>query len=79
MKILFFAQSRHIAGCSEYVLKTEGALTQPEWWALLIAAFPGLASQQKTARLARRETYLQSDDVLYPCDEIAVIPPVSGG
>jgi len=79
MKMLFFAQSRQIAGSGEYVLKTEGVLTQPEWWALLIAVFPGLASQQKTTRLARRKTYLQSDELLYPGDEIVVIPPVSGG
>jgi len=79
MKILFFAQSRQAAGCDDCVLKTESVLTQPEFWALLVDAFPGLASQQKTARLARQEAYLQNGDLLRPGDEIAVIPPVSGG
>jgi len=39
---------------------------------MLVEMFPGLAVLQKSARIARRETYL-------PDDEIAVIPPVSGG
>jgi molybdopterin converting factor small subunit len=79
MKILFFAQSRQASGCDEYVLKTDETLTQPEFWALLIEIFPGLAAQQKAARLARQETYLENSDLLHPGDKIAVIPPVSGG
>ena len=52
-------------------------MTDSEFWALLVEAFPGLASHQKTARLARGETYLQKGEWLQPDDEIAVIPPVS--
>ncbi len=79
MKILFFAQSRQAAGGDDYLLEVDRPVTQPEFWALLAEALPGLAAHQKTARLARRETYLQSDELLQPDDEIAVIPPVSGG
>lgn len=79
MKVLFFAQSREAAGCADFVLKTDRALTQSEFWQMLVYALPGLASQQKGARLARRETYLRDDELLQPGDEIAVIPPVSGG
>jgi molybdopterin converting factor subunit 1 len=79
MKVLFFAQSRQAAGCGDYLLKVDRALTQPEFWERLIHVMPGLASQQKTARLARRETYLPDNELLQPGDEIAVIPPVSGG
>lgn len=79
MKVLFFAQSRDVAGCDDYFLKVEKPVTESEFWALLTAAFPALAAHQKTARLARRETYLQKDEWLQPDDEIAVIPPVSGG
>jgi molybdopterin converting factor small subunit len=79
MKVLFFAQSREAAGCDDYILETGKPVTESEFWALLVGAFPGLASLQKTARLARRETYLQQGEWLHPTDEIAVIPPVSGG
>jgi molybdopterin converting factor small subunit len=79
MKVLFFAQAREAAGRGDYILKTKKPVTEPEFWALLIAAFPALAPQQKTARLARGEAYLQKDELLHPNDEVAVIPPVSGG
>jgi molybdopterin converting factor subunit 1 len=79
MKVLFFAQSREIAGSEFCELKTDSPLTQLEFWTLLIGAYPGLARHRKTARLARNETYLQGDELLQPDDEIAIIPPVSGG
>jgi molybdopterin converting factor subunit 1 len=79
MKVLFFAQSRLAAGCAEYRLDVAQGLTAPEFWALLVKALPGLEAWQKTARLARRETYLEVGELLQPGDEIAVIPPVSGG
>jgi len=79
MKVLFFAQSRQAARADHYLLKTDQTLTQPEFWNQLIATFPDLAPLQKTARLARNETYLHAGELLHPNDEIAIIPPVSGG
>jgi len=79
MKVLLFAQARHLTGSSEITLKVDRPQTQPEFWAQLIETFPPLAPLQKSARLARNETYLQPDELLKPGDEIAVIPPVSGG
>jgi len=79
MKVLFFAQSREAAGCDEFQLEVARPLTESEFWALLVKAFPKLASHQKTARLARHETYLLPHELLQPADELAVIPPVSGG
>ncbi len=79
MKIIFYAQSRHAAGCAETELEIDRAIAIPEFWQRLISSFPGLAPLAKTARLARREEYLGPVDLLHPDDEIAVIPPVSGG
>jgi molybdopterin converting factor subunit 1 len=79
MKVLFFAQCRKAAGCDDYVLKVGKPVTESEFWTALVEALPGLASHQKSARLARREIYLQKDEQLQPDDEVAVIPPVSGG
>ena len=79
MKVLFFAQCREAAGRDNCFLEVERPVTESEFWAALVEIFPGLASLQKTARLARQETYLQKGERLNPTDEIAVIPPVSGG
>jgi molybdopterin converting factor small subunit len=79
MKVHFFAQSREATGCADYFLKTEEPMAEAEFWNALLTVFPGLASHRKAARLARREMYLRKEELLYPTDEIAVIPPVSGG
>jgi molybdopterin converting factor subunit 1 len=79
MKVLFFARSRQLAGRDSYILKADQTLTAPEFWARLGEDFPALLQLQKTARLARNESYLQEGERLQPGDEIAVIPPVSGG
>ena len=81
MKVFFFAQARLAAGRDECHLELESdrAITQAEFWALLGQTYPALVSHQKTARLARGEAYLHPGDLLYSHDEIAVIPPVSGG
>jgi molybdopterin converting factor subunit 1 len=79
MKVLFFAQSREAAGRDHINLEIGRPVSQSEFWAALIAALPTLAPHQKTARIARHETYLQPGESLQPTDEIAIIPPVSGG
>jgi molybdopterin converting factor subunit 1 len=79
MKILFFAQSRVAAGRDQIDLEFAKPIYQSEFWSALIAALPALAPHQKTARLARDESYLEPQDILQPTDEIAIIPPVSGG
>ena len=79
MKVLFFAQAREAAGCDAYSMELTDPVTESEFWAMLVSAFPKMNSLRKSARLARHETYLQKDDRIQPADEIAVIPPVSGG
>lgn len=79
MKILFFAQAREAAGRDVCELTADGPLSGPELWTRLVADFPKLAALRKTARLARDERYLADDEMLKPGDEVAIIPPVSGG
>jgi molybdopterin converting factor small subunit len=79
VKVLLFAQGRLAAGCDECHLQPTGAISQAEFWTLLGQLHPALAPFRKTARLARHGTYLQADEILQPDDEIALIPPVSGG
>jgi molybdopterin converting factor small subunit len=79
MKVVFFGPSREAVGRGEWQLEIERAMTIPEFWTRLREAFPALAPLEKTARLARREEYLLPGERIEPQDEIAVIPPVSGG
>jgi molybdopterin converting factor small subunit len=79
VRILFFAQARIDTGRSEASMAVEGPLTQEQFWAMQIPEAPALAAHQKASRLARNGTYMLPDDMIQPGDEIAIIPPVSGG
>jgi len=48
-------------------------------WPLLAEHYPALAPLRPTIRLARSGEFLRDDETIHPGDEIALIPPVSGG
>lgn len=81
MRVLFFAGARDAAGCESAEVSWDGeaALTHAEFWALLEARYPRLAASRPGARLARNLEYLEPNAPLFSGDEVAVIPPVSGG
>ncbi len=79
MKVLLFAQARAAAGTDLCEVKLPVAVISSGFWSVLLKQCPALAPFEKTSRLARNGTYLQGDELIDPNDEIAVIPPVSGG
>ena len=79
MKILFFAHLQVIAGCNEIQLPAPAGLTENGLWSLLETRFPGLAKQRPFTLLARNCAYASKDCVFCDEDEVALIPPVSGG
>ncbi|MBK8476730.1 MAG: MoaD/ThiS family protein [Opitutaceae bacterium] len=78
MRILFFAHLKDITGCAQTDLAADNIDT-PELWRRLIATYPGLAPQQSQVRLARNCDFATADTHFYSGDEVALIPPVSGG
>ena len=79
MKVLFFAQAREATCCDHCYVKLPLPMVQSGFWAVLIQCCPALAPFEKSTRLARNGVYLLPDEMIQPDDEIAVIPPVSGG
>ena len=79
MKILFFAHLRKVTGCDEISLEPEAPLTGDALWVHLLERFPGLSLHRPHVRLARNWEYTQTDTIYTRGDEIALIPPVSGG
>lgn len=79
MRVLFFAQTRDAAGASEIELKISGGVSVGEFWSRLIAVQPRLAAFRPTTRLARNGEYTGAETVFADTDEVALIPPVSGG
>ncbi|EIE26910.1 Molybdopterin converting factor, subunit 1 [Coccomyxa subellipsoidea C-169] len=83
MKIsfLFFARSRELAGTDTYDVElADGASTQDALQAVL-KKFPGLSEIEGRCVLALNQEYVDSDSVkpLKDGDEVALIPPISGG
>ncbi len=78
-RILFFSQARDAAGCTEVEWTNQGGETAEALWLWLASSFPRMASIKAVARLARNGHYLSDGESFGTDDEIAVIPPVSGG
>lgn len=78
MRILFFAQLRDITGKAQVELARD-ELSTNELWTELIAVYPALAPFRSVVRLARNQEYVGRDARFTGADEVALIPPVSGG
>lgn len=79
MHILFFAQIKDAAGLPALDLAIPGEVTADELWHQLVLRHPALEPFQKTTRLARNGEYVQAGARFSDADEVALIPPVSGG
>lgn len=78
MRILFFAHLKEAAACPELELHC-GGVDAEGLWRLLIEARPGLAPHRGAVRLARNCEYAAPGTIFEDQDEVALIPPVSGG
>ena len=79
MRVLLFAQVKDAIGAAELDLKISGSFGVPEFWQAVIAAQPKLAAFQSSTRLARNGEYADAQTIFSDADEVALIPPVSGG
>lgn len=78
MRILFFAHLKDITRCGAMSLAADD-LDTDGLWRELIAAHPGLAPFRSSVRLAKNSEYVGADATFAAADEVALIPPVSGG
>jgi molybdopterin converting factor subunit 1 len=79
MRILFFAHLRDVTGQAEVEWKLDRSLSEEDLWGRLLTAYPGLAPYRSTVRLARNCEYGGPGTRFADSDEVALIPPVSGG
>lgn len=79
MKIIYFAHARKAAGVSEETIEATTTLTTAQLWDLLTEKHKDLVGLRAASRFARGNDFLSSSDLISANDEIAVIPPVSGG
>ena len=79
MRVLFFAHLKDLTGCAETRLQIGAPATADEVWRRLLSLYPGLAPARSSVRLARNLEYAGPNEQFTDADEVALIPPVSGG
>jgi molybdopterin converting factor subunit 1 len=79
MRVLFFAHLKDVTGCDAIDLAPLSPSDGNGLWAALLQRFPALAAYRPNVRLARNWEYAAPDAIFADNDEVALIPPVSGG
>ena len=79
VRVLYFGIVRERIGLSEEVVALVESSTVADLAAILAAKHGNLAAGVSSLRLAVNLEYVDSDAILHDDDEVAVIPPVSGG
>lgn len=77
--VRLFARLREIAGADELTREIGGATTVRDVWEALAAEWPGLAPYAPSLSCAVNAQYSRMHATVQEGDEIAFLPPVSGG
>ncbi|MEE2904150.1 MAG: molybdopterin converting factor subunit 1 [Myxococcota bacterium] len=80
VKLLLFAIYRERLGSDELLMDISGeTINLGQLRAQLVAEYPDLAGVLSVTRFAVNQAFAADDTILSEADEIALIPPVSGG
>ncbi|MBA3424815.1 MAG: molybdopterin converting factor subunit 1 [Rubrobacteraceae bacterium] len=78
IRVLFFGAAADRAGVREAEVSADVA-TLDELWPLVEQQHPDLSPMRGTLAFAVNGEYARGGDRVSPGDEVAVLPPVSGG
>jgi molybdopterin converting factor subunit 1 len=79
VKVLFFGRLKDLAGHAEDSLDLPDAATIEQLFALCTAKNPELAKFRPSVVASRNQEFAAWDTPLHSGDEVAFLPPVSGG
>jgi molybdopterin converting factor small subunit len=68
-----------VTGCAVTELAPLSPMNREQLWVILLEKFPGLQAHRGNIRLARNWEYADAATRFGDSDEVALIPPVSGG
>ena len=74
-----FARLRELAGASDLRRELPDGATARDAWDALVREFPGMVGYSTVISCAVNEEYARLTAALHDGDEIAFLPPVSGG
>jgi molybdopterin synthase catalytic subunit/molybdopterin converting factor small subunit len=79
VRVRLFAIQREVAGTREIAVDVAPDATVEDAWAALVALVPALAPGRGSVRFAVNGRYAEPTTILADGDEVACIPPLSGG
>jgi molybdopterin converting factor subunit 1 len=79
IRVRLFAVQRELAGTRDLELELPDGATIEDAWSALVDRLPVLAPGRPSIRFARNAAYAAPTTALADGDEVAMIPPVSGG
>jgi molybdopterin converting factor subunit 1 len=77
--IRLFARLRDLAGSGELVREVPDPATVRTVWTSLVHEMPGLGDYERTMSVAVNADYSRMSAPVQDGDEVAFLPPVSGG
>ena len=77
--VRLFARLRDIAGAAELVVDVAPGATVATVWRQLVTDVPGLSAYERSISSAVNADYTRMNGVVRDGDEVAFLPPVSGG
>jgi molybdopterin converting factor subunit 1 len=77
--VRLFARLRDLAGSGELVRDVTPPATVLTIWTSLVAEFPALAEYERSMSVAVNAEYSRMTTAVNEGDEVAFLPPVSGG
>jgi molybdopterin converting factor subunit 1 len=77
--VRLFARLRDLAGTSELAAEVGPGATIADVWARVVGEHPALAPYERSLSAARNLEYARLSAPVADADEIAFMPPVSGG
>lgn len=77
--IRLFARLRDLVGRSEFERDVPAPATVSSVWNVLVAEFPAARDYERTMSVAVNANYARLHSPVQDGDEVAFLPPVSGG
>ena len=79
MTVRLFARLKDLAGADAFEMQVPSGASVQQVWDALAAAHPAVAPYRPVSSCAVNEEYAAFATVLSEGDEVAFLPPVSGG